>query len=1352
VRQQLGRELPLREVFAQPTLCDLALCVAQAPFAGQQALPIPRRGSQDAPLSFSQQRLWFLAQLDQRAQAAYHIPGAVMLHGTLDIPAVQAALAAIIERHEMLRMVIRDQDGEARWTTDGATADFVLARTDLGDLEEASRIPAAHRHFTEEAQAAFDLRKGPLIRARLLRLSDEAHVLMVTMHHLVSDGWSMNLLIQEFCALYAAHVSGQAPDLPPLSLQYADFSTWQRQALDGPRLAEQLAFWQTHLQDAPTLLDLPTDRPRPPVQRYEGEVLPIELDRGLSQAVHAFGRQHGTTPFMTLMAVWSLLLSKLSGQQDVVIGFPAANRPRQELEPLIGFFVNTLAVRIGLHGDPAGQDLLARVRAATLAAQSHQDVPFEQIVEAVRPVRSMAHTPVFQAMFTWNQSPEGAPVLPGLTLQALDADMPVAKFDLDLTLQEVDGRIVGSLTYASALFDRASMVRHVKLWRQLLASLLQTPELPVSQLRCMDQPTLQGILQDWSGAGAGAEPVPGRSVLALFEEQVKARPDAVAVVADGRQMSYAALGERAQALSSNLRAAGVQAHDHVAIALPRGIDLIVAILGTLMSGTAYVPLDATQPRERQRFVVRDSAPSALITDAATPVGLCTEALALPRLQMAHGCVDTPGNARHQDQDRAPNDALAYVIYTSGSTGVPKGVAVAMPALGARIEGLIHVYGMQADDRVLQFATFTFDASVEEVFCTLCRGATLVLRNDQWLESPERFWSLCAAQGITVLDLPTRFFEQLAAAPPAAMPPDLRLVIVGGEALSLVAQQNWQRAGGPVLMNTYGPTEAVVVATAHALLPGASPQETIGRPLPASTVYILDQAGQPVAPGIPGELCIGSAALGHGYIHCAAQTAERFVPDPFATRPGSRLYRTGDRARWREDGTIQFLGRHDDQVKIRGFRVELGEVEDRIRRIEGVKEAVVLANADASGVQRLVAYVVSEAGAALGPQALRQQLREALPDYMVPAAFVQLEALPLMSNGKLNRALLPPASSEDFAGVADEMPSGSIECALASIWQEMLGMDRIGRHQGFFDLGGHSLLAVRMLFRVRQETGLAIPLAVLFQEGSIKGLADWASADRAGRAAQAPTLVPIRPHGQHPALFFIPGTLGTSGPFFRLASRLSTSRALYALQPPGMDGRQAPCTSMAQMAQAHVRSLRAVQPSGPYVLCGHSFGGLLAFEVARQLLAENEQVSRVVLLDSDPACQLNPVQEAVSPDAVQALLQQVAWLTDGPPGSAPLVASETPMSVEDLAVLARVVEAQQSMRHVPTPCAVKLVLIRAEEGGMQGSADARWRELTPHDVDVHGVAGQHYSMLGQHVDALAHTLDHVLRAIDAEERA
>jgi thioesterase domain-containing protein/acyl carrier protein len=385
--------------------------------------------------------------------------------------------------------------------------------------------------------------------------------------------------------------------------------------------------------------------------------------------------------------------------------------------------------------------------------------------------------------------------------------------------------------------------------------------------------------------------------------------------------------------------------------------------------------------------------------------------------------------------------------------------------------------------------------------------------------------------------------------------------------------------------------------------------------------------------------------------------------------------------------------------------------------------------------------------------LRQQLREALPDYMVPAAFVQLEALPLMSNGKLNRALLPPASSEDVAGVADEMPSGSIECALASIWKEMLGMDRIGRDQSFFDLGGHSLLAVRMLFRVRQETGLAIPLAVLFQEGSIKGLADWASADRAGRAAQASTLVPIRPHGQHPALFFIPGTLGTSGPFFRLASRLTTPRALYALQPPGMDGRQAPCTSMAQMAQAHVRSLRAVQPSGPYVLCGHSFGGLLAFEVARQLLAENEQVSRVVLLDSDPACQLNPVQETVSPDAVQALLQQVAWLTDGPPGSAQLlVASEPPMSVEDLAVLARVVEAQQSMRHVPMPCAVKLVLIRAEEGGMQGSADAGWRELTPHAVDVHGVAGQHYSMLGQHVDALAHTLDQVLRAIDAEERA
>jgi amino acid adenylation domain-containing protein len=993
LRVRLGCEVPLAELFAQPTLTGFAQRVAAAPATALPAI-VPAAREASLPLSFAQQRLWFLAQLDARAAAAYAIPGGVRLKGALDVDALHAVLDRIVARHEVLRTSFASVKGEPVQVTAAPDVGFALT---LDDLSEHPEPEAELEHLAaQEAGAPFDLERDPLIRGRLVRLGHDDHALLVTTHHIVSDGWSMGVLVNEFSALYAAYSQGQPDPLPALPLQYADYAVWQRRWITGEVLQRQLDFWRDHLSGAPALLELPTDRPRPPVQDYAGASFGFELDPELSANLKALSQRHGTTLFMTLLAAWAALLARLSGQSDVVIGTPVANRHRAEIEPLIGFFVNTQALRVDLSGSPTVAQLLAQVRATALAAQEHQDIPFEQVVEAVSSTRSLAHSPVFQVMFAWQNTPAGNLELPGLQLQPVGVDAPNVKFDLELSLQDAGDCIAGHVGYACALFDRATVKRHVAHWQILLRALVVDDQAIVARLPLLSDDEQHQLVYGFNDTAASfpAE----RCIHELFEAQVERTPEATALVFEGTSVSYAELNAQANRLAHHLIALSVRPDSLVAIALPRGIDMVVALLATLKAGGAYVPLDLDYPAERLAFMLADSAPRVLITHSSVRPALSTLPPSLPALDLdaePRPWESLPVGNIDADAMGVSPAHLAYVIYTSGSTGRPKAVAVEHRQLANLVGWHDRTFGLRAGERSSSVAGTGFDAATWETWPPLCAGATLVLPPAHLSRDAQALLDWWHREPLDVSFLPTPLAEH--ALTNAQGHPTLRTLLTGGDRL----RQLPGRLPGFALINNYGPTETTVVATSGAVQqPGKTPH--IGRPIANARIYILDAHGAPVPVGVAGEIHIGGTGVARGYLTRPELTAECFVPDPFAAQPGARMYRTGDLARWRTDGTIEFVGRDDQQVKVRGFRIELGEIEAALRSHPEVREAVVLAREDAAGDKRLVAYVVSSAA----PEVLRQHLGSRLPEYMVPAAYVALDSLPLTPNGKLDRRALP----------------------------------------------------------------------------------------------------------------------------------------------------------------------------------------------------------------------------------------------------------------------------------------------------------------------------------------------------------
>lgn len=1087
IRSGFAIELPLRSLFETPTIAAQARerDRRQGADAASSTAIQPRAAGAPTPASYAQQRLWFVDQLDHAASVAFHIPFAMRLQGHLDHAALQATLDRVVARHESQRTRILKRDSEILQVIDAPDVGFALQHFDLRGQPPGAQEVAVGHHCAEEFSALFDLAQGPLSRGRLLRTGEAEHILLITQHHIISDGWSIGVLIREVMALYAAFVRGEPDPLPPLRLQYADYALWQREQLQGVRLDSLRDFWIDYLADAPGQLELPTDRPRPPVQSHEGASIPFELDAALSHALKSFCQQQGCTLFMAVLAAWSIALSKLSGQQDLVVGTPVANRQREEVESLIGFFVNTLPLRVRLDAAADAAQLVQQVKTSTLRAYEHQELPFEQIVDALQPERSVSHSPLFQVMLNLHNTPNHREIeLPGLRLGEVEQVQHTAQYDLLLSIADRDDRVLGDLRYATALFDATSARRMVDQFNAALRAMVDDPSLSLDAIDLVDAQQRDQLLTRFNNvsSAAGHEDL----VQVRFEAFAASQPDAVALVFGDQVLSYAELNRSANRLAHRLSQLQVAPEQRVAICLERGIDRVVGLLAVLKAGGGYVPLDPDYPPERLRYMLQDSQPRLLLTRRElaerVPAELAVPVLVLDDDDTLSTLLQLPETNPDPHLLGIGADTLAYVIYTSGSTGQPKGVMNEHGGLANLARAQIGVFGVTPTSRVLQFASYSFDASISEVAMALCSGAALhlVSREESWPGEPLRRTLQEAA--ITHLTLPPAALAVMGE--PEQLAP--MTLIVAGDACPSTLARAWARRHA--VFNAYGPSEASVCASIHRVRPDAEGRLPIGTPMANVQIHLLDARLQLVPVGAIGEICIGGAGVARGYFNRPELNRERFVADPFAARGSARLYRSGDLGRWREDGSLEFLGRRDGQVKLRGFRIELGEVEGQLLACPGVHEAAVVVREDVPGEKRLVAYYCLDEAATTGTAELRRRLAAALPEYMVPSSFVTLPRLPLSANGKLDRKRLP-APGDDDSCREFVAPDGPIEQQLADLWSELLGTRRIGRSDNFFELGGHSLLAVQLIARIQETSGVEITLSRVFQAPTLAALAE-----------------------------------------------------------------------------------------------------------------------------------------------------------------------------------------------------------------------------------------------------------------------
>ncbi|MBB2486418.1 amino acid adenylation domain-containing protein [Mitsuaria sp. WAJ17] len=1117
VRSALNVHVVINDLFAHPTLASFAGAVRRAARALVQAIPCADRG-QVLPASPTQQRLWFLSQLPEVARA-YAIVGGVSLHGEIDHGALCAAFERVVARHESLRtgfVVDAGRVVQQIRPPQQSGARPLLRCLDLRakTLSQAQSQAQLQAELDRVACAAFDLENGPLLRASLVQTAEYEHTLIVALHHIVSDGWSLDLLMRELVALYAAYVQADADlgsdPLPALPLQFADYAAWQQQLVSSEALEAQARYWTQQLQGSPVLIELPTDRPRPHAQRFEGAALPLALGSGLSAQLRELALRHGCTLYVTLLASWALLLSRLSGQSDLVIGTPVAGRQHRDTESLIGCFVNTLALRLRLDGSATVGTLLRETQTLVLEAQAHQDLPFEQVVERLQPPRSTAHTPLFQCLFAWQPASSEALAMTGVRATPLTPNWPrSAKLDLSLLLQDGADGIVGELEYACALFDAGSMERHARCWRQLLQAMVANDEAQIANLPLLGEDERRLLLQDWN---ATQTPFPEQLCIhELVEQQARRTPSRVALVDGTLTLSYEALNGAANQLARHLRSLGVGPDQRVALCLARGHQLVLALLATLKAGGAYVPLDPDYPAERLAYMRQDCQPVLTLVHGATRDLLAPQAQG-PMLDLDR---DAAAWAALGTQDLPPaalglgSRHLAYVIYTSGSTGRPKGAMNEHRAVVNRLLWMREAYAITPQDRILQKTPYGFDVSVWEFFLPLICGARLVLARPGGHKDPLYLSELLLEEAISCLHFVPSMLQVFLDQTERRHYPGLRRVFCSGEALpAALVSRFHERFAEVELHNLYGPTEAAVDVTAWHCRPGATQDFIpIGRPIANTRTYILDARLQPVPIGVTGELYLGGVQVGRGYWNRPELSAERFLADPFAPQDDARMYRTGDLARFLPDGRIQYLGRNDFQVKLRGLRIELGEIEASLCAVDGVREAVVLAREDQAGGPRLVAYYTCTGGVPLDPAVLRAALSCALPDYMVPSAFVHMASFALSSNGKLDRQALPAPQAEAAVQRAFEAPQGETEILLQQLWSAVLQCPPMGRHDNFFELGGHSLLALSLMQGLRQA-GLHIDIRELLGAPTLAQMA--AAVSRGARPQLVPE--PLIPEG------------------------------------------------------------------------------------------------------------------------------------------------------------------------------------------------------------------------------------------------
>ena len=1081
IRNAFEVEISLRDFFAEPTIDQLALQIDQARLKDDALIappikPVERKG--DIPLSFAQQRLWFLDQLSPDT-AFYNIPGAIRLSGKLDIEALKRSVNEIIRRHESLRTTFDNLHGKpVQVIHSGYTIDIPL--DDLTIVATEKRETKARRLVEKEAAKPFDLKNGPLVRVRLLKLAENDFVVVFTMHHIISDGWSVGVLIGEFARLYEAYNRGKESPLPDLTIQYADFSAWQRNWLQGEVLEKQLNYWKEKIGIDPPVLELPFDYPRPKMQSFNGDAVSMTLPTEIQERLKAFSQKEGVTLFMTLLAVFQTLLHRYSGQQDILVGSPIANRTQAETEALIGFFVNTLVLKTNFEDNPDFRSLLKQVRETTLEAYAHQDLPFEQLVEVLQPERVMSHSPLFQVAFILQNVPIERIELPELTLQPFKAESKTAKYDLTLTTAETDEGLMCYFEYNSDLFKKSTVERMMHHFETLLQAALDNPKQPIGRLPLMPEEEKRILLMDWNKTTV---PYPdNHTVHQLFEEWVEQQPDAPAVVYENTILTYKELNARANQLAYYLRKKGVKADTLVGISLPASVEVGVAIMGILKAGGAFLNIDPAYPPERIRYMMDDSGTAVLLTRE--------ELLAiLPQTAALTVCIDRDrdeivGEPGTNPEPLSGPDNLSYIIYTSGSTGQPKGTMLPHRGLCNLSRAQRKAFNITPQSRILQFASLSFDASVWETVMALLNGAALVFADREHLATGQGLLQVFKEQQITAVTLPP---SVLAVVPEEPLE-ELHTIVTAGEKCTTDLVKRW--GAGRQFVNAYGPTETTVCASMFETDAKDEKAPPIGKPIENFQLYVLDAYGNPLPIGVAGELHIGGVGLARGYLKQPDLTAEKFIPDPFSGKPGSRLYRSGDLARFLEDGNIEFLGRIDHQVKVRGFRIELGEIESVLAELPNVQDVVVLAREDKPGDRRLVAYLAAEKQDGLEAAALKQHCKKRLPDYMIPSAFVVLQAMPLTANGKVDRKALPaPEFSRESLSTEYLAPRNENEERLAKIVMELLHIERAGVHDNFFELGGHSLLATQLISRIREEFEVELPLRRLFETPTIAGLAE-----------------------------------------------------------------------------------------------------------------------------------------------------------------------------------------------------------------------------------------------------------------------
>ena len=1216
LRQVLDVELSLRQFFDAPTIARQAEVLSHLHPAGATRslpalLPQPRPDtaySYPMPASPGQQGLWFLHQMTPQ-DSAYNIFATVRLHRELHLPTLAHCWQTLVERHEALRTTFAFHADQPVQRI-APPCSLPLSVEDLRALPAAEREDAALVRATHLFHHPFDLAQGPLARLHLFQLTDHEHVLLLVMHHSISDGWSLGLLLRELTSLYDAQCHGQQAVLPPLPAQFADVVAWQTSWMQGVRLAAHLDYWQQTLAGAPTLLHLPTDHPRVPATLARGAQHTFHLPASLTTALKELGMREQVTLYMLVLAAFQEVLHRYTDQHDFLLGTTTAGRTHHEVEPVVGYFVNTLVLRADLTDDPTGHTLLQRVRESVLNAQAHQELPFDLLVKELQPAREVGSTPLFQVFLTQD------PPLPALAGEwdttQWDLDIQAAKFDLALDFSERAGAVVGHLEYRAALFEPTTIARMARHLEQMLHALVAHPEQRVSACSLLSAQERTLLLQ-WNQT---ANPYPEESSLhALFAQQVARTPHACAVSAQEGTLSYQELNARANQVAHTLLHHGVQPGARVGICLERSLDLLVGLLAILKSGAAYVPLDPGYPQQRLAFLLEDAQLAAVLTHEA----LLTR---LPLTEIPRLCLDrdSASIAQQSQQDPPPTpggEACAYLIYTSGSTGTPKGVLGTHRATLNRFSWMWQTYPFTPGEVCCQKTTLGFVDAVWEIFGPLLQGVRLHLFPDLVAKDPRHLVPALAHEQVSRLILVPSLLRALLDSHTAlgTALPRLRYWICSGEALPLdLARRLHEQAPQATLLNLYGSSEVAADATCYEVRDTTALNRIpIGRPIANTQVYVLDQTMQPVPIGLVGELHVGGAGLALGYFQRPELTDARFVPDPFSATPGARLYKTGDQARFLEDGTLEYLGRRDHQVKVRGVRIELGEIEAVLGDLEGVEAAVVTVREDTPGDQRLVAYLVPQAQQALSPDNLRPRVAEVLPAALVPSHWVVLSALPLLPNGKVNRLALPaPEHGQERVAQGYVAPETALQYQLATIWEALLRVQPVGIHEDFFALGGHSLLAVRLMGRIADVCGRDLPLSTLFQNATIAKLARVLQSEEQEQTRTP--LIPVHASGTRQPFFYLHGDPnGKAFYSLKVAQELGADRPFYLLEPYIYDDLQHMPT-LQEVAAAHIEAMRRVQPEGPYVLGGWCNGAMVAYEMAQQLQAAGQEITLLVLMD------------------------------------------------------------------------------------------------------------------------------------------